>query len=143
MRRSMGDRILAFWSKHKEVLLYLIFGFLTTVVNYLVYFPLHSGATMLASVANVIAWVAAVIFAFLTNKPFVFKSTDWSFRTVMPEFAKFVGARLGSLAVETLILLICVDILAWNGILMKVITSVLVVVLNYVTSKFIVFKKDR
>lgn len=139
----MRNRILLFWDKYREALLYLLFGFLTTVVNYLVYLPLHSGATMLASVANVIAWIAAVIFAFFTNKPFVFKSVDWSFGTVVPEFVKFVGARLGSLAVETLILLVCVDLLAWNGILIKLVTSVLVVVLNYITSKLMVFRKDR
>ena len=139
----MRNRLLLFWDKYKEALLYLLFGFLTTVVNYLVYLPLHSGATMLASVANVIAWIVAVIFAFFTNKPFVFKSADWSFGTAVPEFVKFVGARLGSLGMETLVLLVCVDFLAWNGILIKLVTSVLVVALNYITSKFMVFRKDR
>lgn len=139
----MKNRVLIFWNKHREVLLYLVFGALTTAVNYAVYLPLHSGASMFASVANVIAWIVAVIFAYLTNKPIVFKSNDWSLRTVIPELARFVGARLGSLVIETLILLLCVDIFLWNGVTVKILASVIVVILNYISSKFIVFKKDR
>lgn len=120
--------------------MYLVFGVLTTVVNFLVYLPLHNATPLLASVANVIAWVAAVAFAFFTNKPFVFKSNDWSSKIVIPELSKFVGARIGSLIVETLIILLTVDILSWNGNYMKIATSVVVVIMNYVTSKLIVFR---
>ena len=80
-------------------------------------------------------------FAYLTNKPFVFKSHDWSAKTVIPELTKFVGCRIASGAAETLILLLTVDILHWNGNIWKLITSVLVVVLNYIASKLVVFKK--
>lgn len=130
------------WAKkHEEILLYLIFGFLTTVVNYLVYFPLYNATTLLASLANVIAWCAAVVFAYLTNKPFVFKSYDWSIKTVLPESIKFVTARIASLLIETAIIYITVDLLTWNGNYMKIITSVLVVIINYIASKVIVFRK--
>ena len=88
-----------------------------------------------------IAWVAAVAFAFLTNKPFVFKSHDWSAKTVIPELTKFVSCRIASGAMETLILLLTVDLLGWIGNIWKLITQVLVVVLNYITSKLVVFKK--
>lgn len=124
------------------MLLYLVFGVLTTLVNYLVYLPLHNGTTMLAALANVIACCAAVIFAYLTNKPFVFKSKDWSAKTVLPEAGKFVAARIGSMIVETLMIYLTVDILRWNGNYMKIITSILVVLLNYIASKFVVFKSD-
>lgn len=137
----MLNKIVSFLHKHQEILLYLLFGFLTTVVNFLVYLPLHNGTSMLASVANVFAWIAAVVFAFLTNKPFVFKSSDWSVRTVFHEAVKFVCSRIGSLIVETLILFVTVDLIYWNGNYMKIITSILVVVMNYVTSKLIVFNK--
>ena len=90
-----------------------------------------------------IAWVAAVAFAFLTNKPFVFKSHDWSAKVVWPELTKFVGCRIGSGILETLFLLVTVDILRWNGNWMKLITSVLVVILNYFGSKFLVFAKKK
>ena len=127
--------------KNWEVLSYLIFGVLTTVVNYLVYIPLYNFMGVSAALSNAIAWVVAVAFAYLTNKPFVFKSHDWSAKTVIPELTKFVGCRIASGATETLILLVTVDILHWNGNIWKLLTSVIVVVLNYFASKLVVFRK--
>ena len=124
-----------------ELASYLFFGVLTTAVNYAVYLPCYNTLGLPAAVSNVIAWVAAVAFAYLTNKPFVFKSHDWSMETVLPELAKFVACRVGSGALETVILLAFVDWLGWDGNVMKLVTSVLVVVLNYVGSKLLVFKK--
>lgn len=127
---------------HWDILIYLVFGVLTTLVNYMVYFPcIYAGIP--ASVSNGIAWVVSVLFAYLTNKPFVFRSRDWSMKTVLPEAAAFFGCRIGSGALESGILLVAVDWLHWNGCLWKVITSVLVVILNYVGSKLFVFRKDR
>ena len=136
----MWHKIYNYIRKHAEVLLYLVFGLLTTVVNFLVYFPLHNGTTMLAAFANAIAWCAAVIFAFLTNKPFVFKSKDWSRRTVFAEAGKFTAARLGSLVIETGIIYLAVDIMRLDGNFIKIITSIIVVILNYLASKLLVFK---
>ncbi len=127
--------------KYWDVVSYLFFGVLTTVVNYLVYLPVYNLLGFPAAVSNAIAWVAAVAFAYLTNKPFVFKSHDWSAKTVIPELTKFVGCRVASGAVETLILFFAVDLLGWNGNIWKLITSVLVVILNYLASKLLVFKK--
>ncbi len=127
--------------KHIDIISYLFFGGLTTVVNYLVYFPLYNYLHLSGVVSNVIAWCAAVIFAYLTNKPFVFKSHDWSMKTVAPEFSKFVGCRVGSGALETGIIWLTVDYLHWNGNLMKIMVAVLVVILNYVGSKLLVFRK--
>ena len=127
--------------KYWDIITYLIFGVLTTVVNYMVYLPAYNLLGLSASVSNVLSWVVAVAFAYLTNKPFVFKSHDWSAKTVIPELTKFVGCRVASGAAETLILLLTVDILHWNGNLWKLLTSVLVVILNYIASKLVVFKK--
>ena len=127
--------------KYREMITYLIFGVLTTVVNYLVYLPCYNLLGINASVSNMIAWVAAVAFAFLTNKPFVFQSHDWSREVVIPELTKFVGSRIGSGAAETGILLLFVDVLKQDGNVWKIVTSVLVVVLNYLFSKFLVFRK--
>ena len=129
--------IVQYW----EVLSYLIFGVLTTVVNYLVYLPVYNFVGLSAALSNAIAWVVAVTFAYLTNKPFVFKSHDWSAKTVIPELTKFVSCRVASGAAETLILLVTVDILCWNGNIWKLVTSVLVVILNYIASKLVVFRK--
>lgn len=137
----MLQKIRALVEKYWDIVTYLIFGVLTTVVNYLVYLPIYNLLGASAAVSNAIAWVAAVAFAFLTNKPFVFKSHDWSAKTVLPELRKFVGCRVASGVLETLILLLAVDILGWNGNIWKIITSVLVVILNYVASKLLVFRK--
>ena len=137
----MVQKIKNFVQKHWDILSYLFFGGLTTVVNYLVYLPCYNLFSLSAAVSNAIAWAVAVAFAYLTNKPFVFRSYDWSPKTVVPELTKFVTCRIGSGLLETGILFLCVDLLAWNGNVWKLITSVLVVILNYIASKLLVFKK--
>ena len=126
--------------KHREPLLYVLFGVLTTAVNYVVYLPCYNVLGLSGSVSNVIAWVGAVTFAYLTNKPFVFRSHDWSAKTVIPELTRFVGCRIGSGVLETAIIFLTVDWLGWNGNAMKLLTSVLVVILNYIGSKLLVFR---
>ena len=135
------DKIRSLIEKYRDILSYLFFGVLTTVVNYLVYLPCYNLLGISASVSNVIAWVVAVAFAYLTNKPWVFRSHDWSRKTVVPELTKFVGCRIGSGALETGIIFLTVDLLCWNGNMMKLITSVLVVIMNYIGSKLLVFRK--
>ena len=127
--------------KYYDILAYLFFGVLTTIVNYVVYLPCYNLAGLSAALSNVIAWAAAVAFAYLTNKPFVFRRHDWSAKVVLPELARFVGSRIASGALETGIIFVTVDCLHWNGNVMKLVTSVLVVVLNYVASKLLVFRK--
>lgn len=134
-------KILALLKKYEEIISYLFFGGMTTVVNYAVYLPCYNWLGISGAVSNVIAWVAAVAFAYLTNKPFVFKSHDWSAKVVIPELTKFVSCRVGSGLLETAIIFLTVDCLHWNGNVIKLLTSVLVVVLNYVASKLLVFKK--
>ena len=127
--------------KYRDILSYLFFGGLTTLVNFIVYTPLHRWLNLSAALSNIFAWVVAVAFAYLTNKPFVFKSHDWSAKTVVPELTKFVGCRVGSGLLETAIIALTVDILHWHDLGMKVICAVIVVILNYIGSKWIVFKK--
>ena len=135
------EKIRKIIEKYWDILSYLFFGVLTTVVNYLVYLPCYNLLNLSASVSNAIAWVVAVAFAYLTNKPWVFKSHDWSRQTVIPELTKFVGCRVGSGVLETGIIFLTVDLLGWNGNIMKLVTSVLVVILNYIGSKLLVFRK--
>lgn len=136
MIKKVKNLLLRYW----DVLSYLIFGVLTTIVNYLIYLPAYNLLGFSAALSNAIAWVVAVTFAYLTNKPFVFKSHDWSSRTVIPELTKFVSCRLASGAAETLILLVSVDIMGWNGNIWKLVTQFLVLVMNYIGSKFLVFR---
>lgn len=127
--------------KYWDILSYLFFGGLTTLVNFLVYIPCYNWLELSATVSNVIAWVVAVAFAYLTNKPFVFQSHDWSWKCVGPELTKFVGCRIGSGLLETAAIFLTVDLLGWNGNIMKLILAVVVVILNYIGSKLLVFKK--
>jgi len=137
----MYNKIRKLVLQHYDVLSYLFFGGLTTAVNFMVYWPCYNLLSLSAGISNVIAWVVAVAFAFLTNKPFVFKSRDWSAKVVLPELGKFVSCRIGSGTLETVIIFVSVDCLSWNGNWMKLFTGVLVVVLNYFGSKLFVFKE--
>lgn len=137
----MIEKIRALVEKHWDMVSYLFFGVLTTIVNYLVYLPLYNLLGISAAVSNIIAWVAAVALAYVTNKPFVFKSHDWSMKTVLPELGKFVGCRAASGGLETALVFLTVDVCGWDGNLWKLIISVVVVILNYVSSKLLVFRK--
>ena len=134
------DTIRKLLRKYRDVLVYLIFGVLTTVVNYLVYFPCYYLLGWKAVVSNLVAWAAAVLFAYVTNKPFVFRSHDWSAKTVIPELAKFVGTRVASGGLESAIIWFTVDLLGFSSLVWKLLTSVLVVILNYIGSKLLVFR---
>ena len=133
----------SFIKKHREIVGYLVFGALTTVVSFAVYFSVYHYLSLSAGWSNVISWVCAVLFAFVTNKPFVFHSYDWSCSVVLPELGKFVGSRLLSGFLETAILAVTVDMLQLPNLWMKLLASVIVVILNYVFSKLIVFRSNK
>lgn len=128
-----------------EMISYIIFGVLTTVVNVLTYGLLrpviHWDARWDVLTANTIAWVLSVAFAFITNKLYVFKSKSFESRLFWRELTTFVGARLLSLAVDSLGMLLMVTMLSWNDWIAKIIMNVIVVIINYILSKLIIFKK--
>ena len=137
----------------RETILYLVFGGLTTLVNFVVfYFCNRAWGEARAHLSEITAFVAAVIFAYLTNKPFVFQTRDWSARTVLRELPAFFGGRIFSFLVELALVLAArdwlhagrVSLLGIDGLpLAKVPISVIVVVLNYVFSKLFVFRKKE
>jgi putative flippase GtrA len=139
----MIRKLLDIYHRYEDGISYLFFGVLTTVVNYLVYLPCYHWLSLSATVSNVIAWVVAVAFAYLTNKPFVFKSHDWSAKVVLPELGKFVSCRIGSGVLETAIIFLTVDLMNWDGTWMKLATNVMVVILNYFGSKLLVFRNKK
>ena len=140
MERCILNKFRLLYRKYSNILSYLFFGGLTTLVNFLVYFPLYNWAKMSGLFSNILAWVVAVVFAFVTNKPFVFKSYDWSTKTVFPELTKFLSCRVASGLLETAAIWLFVDLLLWNGNWVKIFVSVFVVILNYISSKWFVFK---
>jgi putative flippase GtrA len=134
-------KLIAFIKKQKSLILYAVFGVLTTLVNFLVFFPLYNYFGLTVALSNAIAWLLAVLFSFFTNKPFVFGSNNWTAKNTLRELANFIGCRLITGVLETLLLYVLVDVLYFNGSLWKIIISVLVVILNYIFSRLIVFKK--
>lgn len=118
-----------------------MFGVFTTIVNYACYFLLTRVLHLDDLVANAISWVVAVAFAYITNRIWVFESKATGAGPVFKEIGEFVLARLFTLGLEELMLWVFVDILGANDLLIKIIASVVTVILNYVFSKFIIFKK--
>ena len=146
------------WNKYKEIIMYLIFGVLTTVVSWLSYalftkiipdFSIGKIAVSTVVSSNVLSWICAVLFAFVTNKLWVFDSKKWTPKLVLKELWLFVAARLLTGVVEW----VGVPLLVWagldqtifkiEGMWAKIIVSVIVVILNYVFSKLIVFRNKK
>ena len=126
-----------------EIITYVICGVLTTVVNYVVYFivPLGTEGTEVV-IKTGIAWVAAVLFAFVVNKVFVFDSPSWDSKTVLRELVPFIVARLLSLGFDALFMYVTVGLLNFNEPLFKIISNVFVMIANYFASKLIFRKKE-
>lgn len=137
----MTEKILGLYRKYKELLSYLFFGGLTTAVNFIVYYVcIHAfGAHYIAS--QVISWIFAVAFAFVTNKLFVFESKSKEHRIIFLEIIAFAGVRLFSFGVETLLLWFQVEIIALGEDIAKIPASVVTVILNYITGKLVFRKK--
>lgn len=128
--------------KYEAVLLYIFFGGLTTLVSigtqYLAY------AVGLGTAASTtVSWICAVLFAFFTNKVFVFGSKSFEKKLFLREFFSFIGARFFSYLLELGFMLLTVDVLLWNKFIMKLIAQVFVLVLNYIFSRFLIFKNKN
>ena len=142
---------------NRETVLYIIFGVATTVVNYVVFYLLYNvlWSQSRSLEANAAAFVAAVIFAFVVNKLFVFESKSWSMDTLKREIPSFLAARIGSFGIEEAGLFLCEKVLKLGGVIAitlggvaldwitvaKVALAFVVVALNYVFCKLFIFKK--
>ena len=129
----------------KEVIMYLIFGVLTTVVSLIVYYALiftilNPENAIQLQIANIISWIAGVAFAYVTNRKFVFESKE---KNKLKELSKFVSSRLVTLFLDMFIMFIGVTCLKGNDKIVKLISQVLVIIENYVFSKLFVFKKKK
>lgn len=126
--------------KYRSVIAYVFFGGVTTVVNLAAYYLCYHLFSIPNTPSVVISWILAVLVAFLTNKPFVFESHDWSLSVLLPEISSFFGCRAGTGVVELIFMHITVDIMDFSGMLMKLLINILVIILNYVGSKLLVFR---
>ncbi len=128
---------------NRETISYIIFGVLTTLINLLVYGICYNTFKIHNLISNIIAWVAAVLFAYVVNKRFVFRSKTYTAAQTMHEFALFVGARLFSLAFDELGMWLMVNKLSLNGGISKIVMNIFVLLSNYFFSKVIIFKTER
>ncbi len=127
--------------QYKELIVYGVCGVLTTIVNYAIYFVCTKSFSIHYIVSNIIAWVFSVIFAYLVNKIYVFASLDWSRRKLLKEIWQFVAARIFSGVAETLLLILFVDMMGYCDTIIKIIAGIVVIIINYLFSKWVIFKK--
>ena len=127
--------------KYKFIILYGIFGVLTTVINIVSYSLLFEVFGISNVVSNIIAWILSVLFAFITNKLWVFDSKSLEFKLFLKELGNFTVCRLATGVLDLGIMFVGVDLLNGPAIILKVISNIIVIILNYVMSKLFVFKK--
>ena len=137
-------RIINLYKKYQEIINYLIVGVLTTVVSLVTYYicvltVFDPKDALELQLANIISWICAVLFAYITNKIFVFKSKN---KNIIKEISSFFGARVLTLLLDMLIMFIMVTTLGINDKISKLVVQVVVTILNYVFSKIFVFKKS-
>lgn len=139
----MWDKIKKLLVKYREIIMYVIFGVLTTVVSYVV-FLLFTEVIVISNntlPANILSNAAGIIFAYITNRKFVFESKAKGFVSVAKEAAKFVSGRLFTFVLDLAFVYVAVDILKGSGAIWKLVSNVVVIILNYLISKFLVFTK--
>lgn len=140
--RELWDFGWGLYKKHEEGFNYLIFGFLAFVLNYILYFVFADALAMHYMAATVISWVLTVVFAYWTNRTFVFKSQSKDISAVVKEFVSFIGARVATEVLEIVLMYVMVDLLAINDKISKLVCQTIVILANYVLSKIWIFKKS-
>lgn len=131
------------YNKYQEIIKYLIFGVLTTIVSLVTYYLLvftilNPNNPIQLQIANIISWITCVTFAYITNRKYVFNSQN---RNITSEIIKFYSSRLTTLFIDILIMFIFVTVLHFNDKIIKLIVQFIIIILNYILSKILVFKK--
>lgn len=133
------EKIKGLFKKYKEIILYLLFGGCTTLVNIISYYIL-SKIGLGTAMSTVIAWILSVLFAYVTNRIFVFASKAKGFAAVFKETAGFFLCRLATGLLDLAIMVVFVDVLHFNGMAIKILSNIIVIILNYGASKLMIFK---
>lgn len=128
----------------KEIILYLIFGVLTTVVSLLTYYLctitfLNPNNAVEIQIANIVSWITCVTFAFFTNRKYVFESKE----DITKEGIKFYISRLSALLIDVIMIFVFVSVLKINDKIIKLVNQVIIIIFNYIASKLFVFKKGK
>lgn len=127
--------------KYKDVIPYLFFGVCTTIVNVLSYWLAVHMLNFSVMFGTVAAWVTAVLFAYVTNRKWVFRSEARG-KDILKEFSSFFACRLITGVIDWLCMFIFVELLNWNDVIIKFLANCIVIVINYIASKLIIFKKN-
>ena len=137
-----GLRVLnPFYKKYKEILLYLFFGGCSFIISIVSYSIANISFGVNELIANIISWILAVVFAFFTNRIWVFQSGTHSGKAFLVQITNFFGGRILTLIVEEVIIFVFITILGLPSVAVKIAAQVVVIVLNYIISKLWVFKK--
>lgn len=129
--------------KYRDVIPYLFFGVVTTIINIVVYWFAAHILHMSTVPATVLAWIITVLAAYLTNRKWVFHSDAEGSREILAEICKFFAARLATGIFDWVFMYVTVDRLRWSDVVMKFLANVVVVVLNYIFSKWVIFRKHK
>jgi len=127
----------------KEVILYIIFGVLTTIVNLVVFYLLTTFTSLDENLSNIIAIITCVLFSYFTNRKFVFNSTANTFKEKFQEFYKFMLGRAFTMVIEAVGFYLLFSIIGIQEMISKVLISIIVIILNFFISKFFAFKKTN
>lgn len=142
--KTLWQTFLTLYRKYEETFWYLVFGGLTTLLNIAVFYVMFEWMGIDKVVSNLSAWVAGVLFAFVTNKLFVFRSQGWKGKRLAWEFATFVSARVFSGVFDMIFLLAFTGwIVSFPEMPVKIVSNIIVIIMNYVFSKWIVFRKKN
>ena len=126
--------------RFKEIINYIFFGVLATIVNVVSFYIFDSIFNWQYLLANALSIIISILFAYVTNKLFVFESKTETYQAVVREFMSFISFRLLSGLIDMLSMWILVDAITMDSIVAKLITQIIVVILNYIFSKFFIFK---
>ena len=129
--------------KYKEIINYLIFGVATTVVSIVSYFIFAKTFNINPIISNIISWFISVLFAYITNRKYVFESKTTGKKEIIKEMISFFSCRIFSGIIDTSIFTVMVEILKINDGIAKIVTQVIVIILNYVLSKLVTFRKKE
>ena len=129
--------------KHREGLLYLLFGGLTVLLAVFVYVALLRGFGIHELISNVISWIAGVTFSFFTTKKWVFLDRNWQIKYVIRQMFDFYMARLATLLLQEVLIYIFITRMRFNDVGVKIVTEFINIVLNYLVSKFIIFRSSK
>lgn len=129
--------------KHRHILFYLIFGVLTTAVNFIVYYICARLLNIDTVPSTIISWIIAVLFAYITNRKWVFESQVTTRKGILIEIGMFFLFRLATGILDTVIMYVTVDVWEFNELIMKIVSNIIVIILNYVFSKLLIFRKRK